>query len=102
MLAVLYTTIGTQQEAEHLANKAISEKVAACVNIIPGGKSIYLWNEKIEHSDECYMIFKTTSTLLPELEKWIIKNHPYDIPAIVKFDAHTSADFLDYIIKSVK
>jgi periplasmic divalent cation tolerance protein len=100
-IAILYTTIGTQQEAEQLANIIISQKLAACVNIIPGGKSIYLWDSKIEQSAEYYMLFKTTIEAIQELEQFIIQNHPYDVPAILKLTPESSEKFVNYISKSV-
>ncbi|PPE03410.1 divalent cation tolerance protein CutA [Holospora curviuscula] len=100
-IAVLYTTIGTQQEAEQLANIMISQKLAACINIIPGGQSIYLWDGKIEQSAECYMLFKTTIEAMQELEQFIIQNHPYDVPAILKLAPESSEKFANYISKSV-
>lgn len=96
-VSILYTTISTLQEAERLAHLALSEKVAVCVNIIPNGKSIYLWNGQIEQNNECYMIFKSHSTCLSKLEQWIVKNHPYDVPAILKWDVESSAAFAKYI-----
>ena len=96
-VTVLYTTIGTHQEAENLAKIVLSQKLAACVNIIPEGKSMYLWNGKIEQNSECYMLFKTTTVLMQKLEQLIIQKHPYDVPAILKFSPEASEKFVDYI-----
>lgn len=100
-IAVLYTTIGTQQEAEQLANLAIANKLAACVNILPGGKSIYLWNDKIEEAFECYMLFKTSIETAQKLEAFIIQNHPYDVPAIIKLAPKSNENFVKYIVSSI-
>lgn len=96
-ISVLYTTVGTQIEAEKMARNAIDNKLAVCVNIIPGGQSIYRWNDQIEQASECYMLFKTTHDLLPDLEAWILNHHPYDTPAILKWQAATSCAFEAYI-----
>lgn len=101
-IAILYTTVRTHQEAEQLANIALSQKLVACVNIIPGGNSIYLWNGQIEQSTECYVIFKTTIENMCALEKLIIENHPYDIPAILKFHPESSEKFFSYIARSIE
>lgn len=100
-ISILYTTVGTEKEAEQLANLALLNKVAVCVNIIPNGKSIYLWNNNIEQSTECYLIFKTTLETIDELEQLIIKNHPYQTPAILKFNPDTSENFFHYITHSI-
>lgn len=100
VISVLYTTVGTMKDAERLAKLAVTDKVAACVNITPGGRSIYFWNDVIEQNEECYMLFKTTSALMPQLEQWILKNHPYDVPAILKYDFNSSDEFSAYIEQS--
>jgi len=100
-IAVLYTTIGTQKEAEEIAQLAVSHKMAACVNIMPGGRSVYIWDNKIETNTECYLVFKTTTDRIDELEQFIIKHHPYKVPAILKFNAESSDLFADYISKSI-
>ncbi|MGL5719964.1 MAG: divalent-cation tolerance protein CutA [Alphaproteobacteria bacterium] len=94
---VLYTTVSTEQEASQLAESAILNKLAVCVNIIPNGKSIYLWEGNAEHAHEHYMLFKTTKNLIDKLEKFILANHPYQLPAIFKFNAECSEKFMDYM-----
>lgn len=96
-ISVLYTTISTLEAAEKLAHQALLNKLVVCVNIIPNGKSLYLWEDKIEQAEECYMIFKTSEDQLSALETWILQHHPYEIPAILKFEADSSAAFLEYI-----
>ncbi len=96
-IALLYTTVGTREEAEQLATLALVNKVASCVNIIPHGTSMYLWHGKIEQNTECYIIFKTTVEMMYPLEQLIMENHPYDIPAILKCTPESSEKFFNYI-----
>jgi periplasmic divalent cation tolerance protein len=96
-ISIIYTTISTQQEAEKLAEQAIADKYAACVNIIPGAISIYEWEGKIEKSTECLMIFKTTRESAAALCDYIHNKHPYSIPAILQGNIDASNDFYNYI-----
>lgn len=96
-ISILYTTVANESDAKKLANIALSKKTATCVNIINSGISMYLWKGKIEESHECYLIFKTSTKLLSKLEELILKNHTYELPAILKFEANTTSNFLDYI-----
>ncbi len=100
-IATLYTTVGTEEEAVHLAQLALSSQMAACVNITPNGKSIYLWESKIEQASEYYILFKTTEILISSLEQLIIKNHPYNLPAILKLNIEASEKFASYVAQSV-
>lgn len=100
-LMILYTTIGSLPEAEKLAKTAVETKHAACVNIIPGMQAVYVWKEAVEQASECVMIFKTSPEQLPALEAWLLQNHPYDTPAILKWQVGTSKDFHNYIVSNL-
>lgn len=96
-MIMVYTTVDSLIDAERLARKAVSEKVAVCVNIIPQGRSIYIWNNAVDQNNECYLWFKTTVDLQDTLIQWIDKNHPYDTPAIIKIEAETVDSFFAYM-----
>ena len=98
-ISLIYTTISSMDEAKKLANKAVEERLAVCVNIIPYGISIYEWDGKIEQSDEVYMLLKTSIRKMSKLTEWLYNNHPYDEPAIIEIDAMASESFLNYICK---
>jgi periplasmic divalent cation tolerance protein len=100
-LALLYIPIDTQKHAEELATLALSHKLAACVNILPGGQSLYLWEGHIENASECYMLFKTLPEKQHELKTFILAHHPYDIPAILTLSPDCCAPFLDYLSTSL-
>jgi periplasmic divalent cation tolerance protein len=66
--------------ARALAKSAVTDKLAACVNLIPGIESHYRWNEKVESSKEVQLVFKTTTAKVRALEKFILAKHPYSTP----------------------
>ena len=96
-ISILYITLSSQSKAEMLAEQAVAAKQATCVNIIPQAVSIYAWEGKIEKSQECLLIFKTSGVKEESLRQWIIDHHPYAVPAILHASVHTSKDFLSYI-----
>lgn len=100
-LMILYTTISSLKEAEYLAKQALEDQLAVCVNIIPGTQSIYLSNKKVELLAECCMFFKTTVGYLPLLEQWILARHPYEIPAILKWEATSSEAYYQYTMSNL-
>lgn len=69
--------------AETLASAMVSAQLAACVNILPGIRSVYIWNGQIESSDECLLLLKTHRDSLEELQKNLNLHHPYDVPEII-------------------
>lgn len=80
---LLSTTAGTAEEAEKIASALVEQRLAACVQIIPKIRSIYRWQDKIEHSDEWLCLIKTRRALLGQVEAEIIEQHSYDCPEIV-------------------
>ena len=83
MVAVVYTTIDSIQDARKIANTLVEEQLVACVNIIPKIESIYIWKGSIENDEECVLIAKTTDTNVKKTIKRIKKLHTYDLPDII-------------------
>jgi periplasmic divalent cation tolerance protein len=69
--------------ARKLAESLVADKLAACVNILPSISSVYLWQGKIESASELLLLIKTRTDIYSELEAFIAKVHPYDVPEIV-------------------
>lgn len=69
--------------AERIARALVEEALAACVNVVPGVRSIYVWNESVQESDEVLMIAKTTAARCPELRGRLVELHPYEVPEVV-------------------
>ena len=82
-LIVILCTVPDEAAAENLARGLIEGRLAACVNAIPGVKSFYRWQGKIEADTEIQLVIKTRSERFDELAAWISENHPYDVPEIV-------------------
>jgi periplasmic divalent cation tolerance protein len=78
--AIVFVTAPDLKTARALAKIALQKKLIACANLIPKIKSHYRWQNKIESSAEVLLIFKTTKSNLPALEKLILEKHPYDTP----------------------
>ena len=96
-ISILYTTVASKEDAENLSEQAIIAKLAACVNIIPNATSMYEWNGKLEKTSEFLIIFKTSDNKIEKLYQWILNNHPYDVPAILKTLVDTSVEFYSYV-----
>tara|TARA_B100001013_G_scaffold136467_1_gene80248 strand:- start:1402 stop:1698 length:297 start_codon:yes stop_codon:yes gene_type:complete len=97
----LISTFPTLDDAKDIANQAIKEKFAACVNIIPS-HSVYSWNDSVESSDEFLTIFKTTNSNVSKLRNLISTSHSYDVPEIIDFELNNvNKPYLDWLIQSM-
>lgn len=85
MVSVIYSTVGTIEDARNIARALVKEKLVACVNIIPKVESIYRWQGKIEEAHECVLIAKTTEKNVEKSIQTIRSLHPYEVPDIIVF-----------------
>ena len=101
-MIAIYTTIASKQSAYMLANEAIAQKRAACVNIIPHIESIYEYSDECHHDNEIGMIFKTSNAQKENLCAWIENHHPYECPAIIILASEASNSFVQWIEKTLE
>jgi len=95
---LVYVTAPTQAEAESLARLAVEGRLAACANILPGMRSLYWWQGKLEQADEAVLLLKTTRELAPALTEALTRAHSYDCPCVVAVDIDSgNPDFLRWI-----
>lgn len=80
---LVLTNMPDQASAGLLAESLITQKLAACVNVLAPCQSIYAWQGKLEHTVEVPMLIKTNRTQYNALEAAIIKVHPYELPEII-------------------
>lgn len=69
--------------AERLAETVVAERLAACVNIVPGLTSVYWWQGAVERADEVLLLAKTTTDVYPVLEARLRAAHPYELPEVI-------------------
>lgn len=80
---VIFCTCGSQEEAQTLASVLVSERLAACVNIVPGIQSVYRWNDKIETATEFLLIIKSAADRLDAIQARLETLHSYDTPEVI-------------------
>lgn len=100
--SLFYVTMNAEKEATQFAKKLVAQKLAACVNILPVSKSIYLWKDEIEESKEVILLIKAKTTSFLDIESLLIKEHSYDCPCLfeLKID-QMHAPFLNWLNASV-
>ncbi len=79
----VYTTYPSIVEAEQAGRALVEQRLAACVNILPGMVSYYWWEGKVDRGNEVVMIIKTRASLAREVERAVKKAHSYTTPALL-------------------
>jgi periplasmic divalent cation tolerance protein len=80
---LVLTNLPDRAAAESLADALITERFAACVNILAPCRSVYRWQGAVQHDEEHPLLIKTTEERYAELEQAIRTRHPYELPEIV-------------------
>ena len=75
--------------AENMASTLAEEGLAACINIIPNIRSVYIWKGERVTGDECLLLIKTLEACYSALEKTIRSLHPYELPEIIAVPIET-------------
>jgi periplasmic divalent cation tolerance protein len=101
---IVLSTCPSEDEARRIARGLVEDRLAACVNILPGAKSVYHWQGRVEESDELLLMIKTRRDLLDKLGKRLSQMHTYEVPegiAIPILDGLPAyLDWLDRELKS--
>jgi len=79
----VYCTTASPEQAERIGRALVEERLAACVNILPGMRSIYHWQGAIETATEAVLIAKTRADLAEALLARIEALHTYEVPCAV-------------------
>lgn len=102
-LQVVLCTVPDADTAQTLATALVTEKLAACVNIIPGITSIYRWKGAVEQDTEQLLLIKTAAAGFQQLAARIRALHPYELPEIISVPLETGQqDYIQWIKDSLK
>ena len=98
MAQIIYSTIGSLQEARTIASTLVRERLVACCNLIPNIESIYRWKGKVEGAHETILIAKTQDDKAQDAMTRIRQLHSYDLPDITLIPIIGGLpEYLDYL-----
>lgn len=98
---LVLTTAGGEAQAAAIARALVSERLAACVNVLAGARSIYRWREAIEDEREWLLLIKTTADRYPALERRIRELHTYATPEVIALPImEGSAPYLQWLAET--
>lgn len=99
---IFLVTVEKKSDAEHIALTLIEERLAACVNIVPGIESYFRWEGKIDHAEELLLIIKSVHKVAEKLIERVKQLHPYEVPEIIELPIEGgSSDYLRWIDQSL-
>lgn len=79
----MLSAVGAPPDAQRIARALVEERLAACVNVVPGVVSVYRWKGVVEKEDELLLVIKTIGERVEQLKARLLQLHPYELPEVV-------------------
>ena len=95
---VVLSTCASEEEAQRLAHSLVEQRLAACVNVVPGIRSYYRWKGAIESAAEYLLLIKSSRERLDALRAALEREHSYEIPEVLVLSVvDGAANYLNWI-----
>lgn len=100
---VCLSTCPDAASAAAIAEALVGERLAACVNQLPGLRSVYRWEGKVEHDEEVLLLIKTTPDRLAALTARLQALHPNELPELIAVEAAGGlAPYLSWVVEQTR
>lgn len=92
-----------QSEGARIARQLVEEHLAACVNVVPGIRSVYRWKDRVWDEEEETLFIKCAEDVWPALRERLESIHPYDVPEIIRCTIQdVNAPYLEWVLENSK
>jgi len=97
-LTIIYSPFDNMDNAKKVANQLVTNKLAACANIIPSVTSIYNWQGEVCEDSEVILLVKTSTANASDVKAYIEEHHPYDTPCVLQLNVEdTNKKYLEWM-----
>lgn len=99
-IVLLYCTTASVEEAEKVAEAVVGQRLAACANIVPGMRSLYWWQGKLEKGEEALLILKTRADLVESATMAVKQAHSYSVPCVlpIRIAEGGNPDYVNWLL----
>ena len=95
---VALITAPDAETGARIARALVEERLVACVNLVPGIRSIYRWEGTVHLDSEVLRVAKTRDDRAGDLVDRVVELHPYDLPEVVLLPAvGGNPPYLDWV-----
>lgn len=97
-VVLVINTCPDAETAQRIAHALVEQGHAACVNIVPGLRSVYRWQDAIQEDAECLLLAKTRESRVAALTDAVRGLHPYELPEVIAVPVTAGlAPYLDWV-----
>jgi periplasmic divalent cation tolerance protein len=101
--AVVVTATGSEEDAVRIGRALVESGLAACANVVPGVRSLYIWKGVLADERETVLILKTRTDLFDDVRSAIRSLHPYELPEVIALAVEDGDDaYLEWIRTSTR
>lgn len=101
-MRIVLSTVPDKEAANRMARLAVESNLAACVQILPGARSIYRWQGKVEESEELLLLFKTAASKVDALRELVLSTHSYQTPEFIVVPVESaSSGYLEWLFDAI-
>ena len=98
---VVLITAASREEADRIARRLVEDRLAACVNVVPQVRSLFVWEGKLSQEDEVLLVVKSRRSRFEQLAAAVKQLHSYSVPEIIALPVVMgSADYLRWVSES--
>lgn len=95
---VVLVTAGSETEATNIAKALVEQELVACVNVLPGVRSIFQWEGKVTEEREFLLIAKTVSLAFEQVATAVKSLHSYSVPEVIALPIqHGLPEYLSWV-----
>jgi len=99
---VVLVTAPSEAMARELGQRLVDDRLAACVSVVPGVTSVFMWEGKREEASEALLVIKTRAERYPALQQRVLELHPYSVPEVLALAVEAGAPaYLRWVQDSV-
>lgn len=101
--SVVLVTAPNADKAAEIGRTVVAEGLAACANLVPGVRSIYRWEGKLQDAQEILLVIKTRRELFEALRDRVVQLHPYEVPEVIELElTRGHAPYLEWIVQNTQ
>lgn len=98
---VVLITASSREEADRIARRLVEDRLAACVNVVPQVRSLFVWEGKLSQENEVLLVVKSRRARFQQLATAVTRLHSYRVPEIIALPVVMgSADYLRWVSES--
>lgn len=100
---VVLVTVPSVEAGQSIARALVAEHLAACVNVVPGIRSIFFWEGRLQEEPEALLVVKTRRECYDALQRRVIELHPYSVPEVLALPVEAgSPTYLAWVEETVR